>query len=82
MNICVHVSTKTLGEVEEYIEDLKEYILDEIGKNYISKQDYKELIKWYHSDYLTVIIEIVKIHILHEINDNYCDGELRINEFV
>ena len=72
--------------LEEFLDKLKLNILHQIGQNYLSKKDYRELLRWYLDDKLLNIIDIVKADILSSIARNYCDKditeEVLISEFI
>ena len=84
INVCVHKNT--LNKLEEFLDKLKLNILHQIGQNYLSKKDYRELLRWYLDDKLLNIIDIVKADILSSIARNYCDKditeEVLISEFI
>ena len=65
MSISVSVCKDTLNSLEEYLDSLKLDILHKIGKNYLDKKDYRELIRWYSDDFISNMIDIIKVDILH-----------------
>ena len=82
VSINVNVSCDTLTKTETYLEDIKLSIIHEIGRNYMSKKDYKSLVKWYTGDQLTSLIDIIKTKILYDIGENYCDKETTGNSLI
>jgi len=82
VSINVNVCEDTLAKTETYLEEIKLSIINEIGRNYMSKKDYKALLKWYTGDLLTNVIDIVKIQILYDIAENYCGKEITGNSLI
>lgn len=86
MSVNVSVCKDTLNSLEEYLASLKLDILHKIGRNFLDKKDYRDLIRWYSSDFLSNMIDIIKVDILYSIGKNYCDkdltGEMLIDEFL
>ena len=86
MSISVSVCKDTLNSLEEYLDRLKLDILHKIGRNFLDKKDYRELIRWYSNDLISNMIDIIKVDILYSIGRNYCDkgltGEMLIDEFL
>ena len=74
MEINACVSEYTLGCLEEDFNRHVLNIVDDIGRNYLDKQDYSELMMIYNpDDILTDILNILKKNIIYDIARNYCD---------
>ena len=74
MDIDACVSEYTLDCLENDFNKFILDIVDDIGRNYLDKHDYSELMMIYNpDDILTDVLNILKKNVIYEIARNYCD---------
>jgi hypothetical protein len=78
----VVVCRKTLAQLENDVNQFKLNIIHQIGKNYLSVRDYKDLVEWYSEDLLTDMMRIVQHTILVKIHKKYMSKNLSLKEFI
>tara|TARA_B100001123_G_C15327644_1_gene1030110 strand:+ start:3751 stop:4023 length:273 start_codon:yes stop_codon:yes gene_type:complete len=82
MSIDVVVSKETLFSLEKYFADVKKDILHQIGKNYLSKIDYRKMVTTFTGNIVTDMVDIIKYDILVDIYRNYMDDTISLEEFI
>ena len=78
----VIVCKKTLVQLENYLDQLKLDIIHQIGQNYLSKTDYKELVTLYSDDLLMDMIRIIRYDIFVKIHKKYLNKCISFKEFI